>query len=497
MPPIPFAPSHTSPFKSTLSSSQQERRNHFLAPESSQLSIRDLESAQWNYHCEGGKNVLLSLQPQATPSKFVLDGRPLALRIGKTASGAWDKTDELDEFTQEIIVPLLGNQQLLPIAIRLALRDSRDRSIIETLAASIELHRPHFRRVASARINADALSHVHVIEDVTAPSIIDHGNTLCVEIKPKWGYLPRTDSLPFSSPNIHIKSNYSRYRMHRVAKAMDAGHVMTAEQFDELYDPLDLYSAEERRMTKAITALYKDWRTSQGATNNLRLFWNGKIVAPDDGDLIAEIERHLISDSRTETSSEDNLLEGLVAMLIRELSKPQVPPLHTAQPLLTVLDRLAYLQSQLDPLDVEGLAKAWLEVAKSETLGDLAPDQSQLDPESTSLLTSPPTVDDLKHCLTDILGPGPVSCPPRTPAQSLSKHIHRFLLSSSFKDCSLLIRCDKSEEGVLMSSTKVIDLDLKPISKLPSFQITDTFVCSRFARWKSTLASEPAISRKV
>jgi inositol-pentakisphosphate 2-kinase len=46
------------------------------------------------------------------------------------------------------------------------------------------------------------------------------------------------------------------------------------------YDPLDLYSGDDARMEEALDGLLHDWLESGGKANNLRVFVDGKAVAP-------------------------------------------------------------------------------------------------------------------------------------------------------------------------------------------------------------------------
>jgi inositol-pentakisphosphate 2-kinase len=48
------------------------------------------------------------------------------------------------------------------------------------------------------------------------------------------------------------------------------------------YCPLDLFSGDEARITKAIHGLWDAWAESGGSVNNLKIFANGKIVHPTE-----------------------------------------------------------------------------------------------------------------------------------------------------------------------------------------------------------------------
>jgi len=44
------------------------------------------------------------------------------------------------------------------------------------------------------------------------------------------------------------------------------------------YEPLDLYSGDEKRMETAMQALWNLWSTSEGQSNSWRVFVNGQAV---------------------------------------------------------------------------------------------------------------------------------------------------------------------------------------------------------------------------
>jgi inositol-pentakisphosphate 2-kinase len=48
------------------------------------------------------------------------------------------------------------------------------------------------------------------------------------------------------------------------------------------YCPLDLYSGDEARVTRAVHALWAKWLSSKGTANNLRVFVRGETIDPND-----------------------------------------------------------------------------------------------------------------------------------------------------------------------------------------------------------------------
>ncbi len=249
--------------------------------------------------------------------------------------------------------------------------------------------------------------------------------------------------------------------MHRVAKAKGK---LSKRQFEELYDPLDLYSGEEGRMEKAVNALWKDWKESEGKTNNFRLFWNGQLVRTEDAKTLGDIASFLYSNSGEEGGVE----EALTKCLVEELSKTTLPSAQ-GQGKVSVLNKLAYLQSALDPCDVEGLASFWLQHTQSHTLGQLPPASTAASTASlpaglTSSLPSPTLAPLLEKFLST--PPSTLDSPSVEP-ESLEAAIQAFLVSATFKDCSVLIRfttpTNDDGEGTkpVEGETKLVDLDRK------------------------------------
>jgi len=60
----------------------------------------------------------------------------------------------------------------------------------------------------------------------------------------------------------------------------------TTQQVVTDYCPLDLFSGDERRITKAIYALWDAWLASNASMNNLKVFAGGKLVTPSEVSLV-------------------------------------------------------------------------------------------------------------------------------------------------------------------------------------------------------------------
>lgn len=294
--------------------------------------------------------------------------------------------------------------------------------------------------------------------------------------QPKWGFLPRPDHLqPFSRS---LKTRHCRFCMHSCLKAskraLDEGSI----PFRKAYCPLDLYSHDAARVEGALVALWDGWIASDGQANNLRLFLNGKQISSSEVSLVFLVVTRCMyslhpasqSDLRALTDHLDNSPSisvpphpSSIAQLLPWLVVDALLPILLSSPLL---EKLSSLQRSLDPLDVEGLATQ-LSRSPSHSLATFA--------------SSPnPTVDEwiawaAAWASSDLV-------PSRREPRLL---VLAYLLSATFKDCSVFVRISKDErsEGV-KAEVKAIDLDPKPIARLVKYHELDAEIVSGFGRMK-------------
>lgn len=151
------------------------------------------------------------------------------------------------------------------------------------------------------------------------------------------------------------------------------------------------------------------------------------------------------------------------------------PAFFPSSALCAPLARLRFLQSRLDALDVEGLAN-WWRLQTGAPFGEAG-----RCPE----LLAEPTLEEYEAFVADFLaseGEGTLTLRQATLA---------FLLSASFKDCSLIVRCVPTSKGAVDEDTgrtfeytlKLIDLDPKPIDRLGHYEKLDGDIVKSFAGW--------------
>ena len=179
--------------------------------------------------------------------------------------------------------------------------------------------------------------------------------TICIELKPKWGFLPSHSSSP-------EKLSICRFCMHQYTKLVK-GEVREHSHFC----PLDLFSCEERRVARAVEELF---RTPQ---NNLRIFVR---ASHDNG--ATDSQRSSTKPSHVEQldMSEEAHVNRLTHILFPHLGATQILPksnpatvMYDQRELLkeflvrficapfglvrSMLHRLSHLQAKLDAWDIE------------------------------------------------------------------------------------------------------------------------------------------------
>ncbi len=179
------------------------------------------------------------------------------------------------------------------------------------------------------------------------PSIVQH-DTLCdrrllLELKPKAGYLSLS---PLVDPCHRAKLMSSRFSLHQILH--QRGHIKKgwAKSADGIrmsdYEPLDLFSQDKRRMTRAIKSLIFS------PQNNLRIWYNNQAVTKGGELLLTDMEvvlkeMMLITADKLE---HEKIVESAFASLVSDLV---VSILYNE----TLLEKLLTLQ-QLDFLDADG-----------------------------------------------------------------------------------------------------------------------------------------------
>ncbi|GBG76676.1 hypothetical protein CBR_g22893 [Chara braunii] len=198
------------------------------------------------------KGIILTIEEQAIWAEY-----PEVVRATTSA-------DLTAAFAKHVMAPLLGEEYVNP-----GVPVDVTREFLDSVFAAINPLRPSFRiyngpqELPSGRalIIPD---HCHLsgsADDVSGACLQP---TICVEIKPKWGFIPSADTI---RPSNEVKKRVIHYKMHQQDKL--ARHLVKSVSN---YDPRDLFSGDQARMMTAMRALFRN------PQNNLRVFREGNQV---------------------------------------------------------------------------------------------------------------------------------------------------------------------------------------------------------------------------
>ncbi|EIW60279.1 inositol-pentakisphosphate 2-kinase [Trametes versicolor FP-101664 SS1] len=425
------------------------------------LDIADTSPQDWKYISEGGSTIVFSY---VGPPNTLFDRTALRLRKGpvvahsdpdkhqepqlaepstledrQTSKNAPADPDEPDDPT--IVFQRTVIEQLMPIEHLPRLQSVHvARAWLEELAERTEPLRPPQRR---AKDTIDRGRRKAVL----ATDLVG-GAGCAVEIKPKWGFLPKPTYL--SEETRAIKTRTCRFCMHAHMKSTQGEDVALG------YCPLDLYSGDATRVEKALRALWDVWIGTGGKVNNLKVFVEGKIIKPRaDLTSLAPLTAQLFPTSANPDPAYplDALRSAFINTLLPLL-------LHTP-----VLHTLSTLQRTLDALDIEGLAALWARMYPTIPLGT---GPAAHDPDMAEWARFVSARAARGNQSSDVV--------PET-QEELHYRVAAYLLGASFKDCSIILRMPPraaADAGVGEKGTvTVIDLDVKGVDRLPKWAALD------------------------
>ncbi|KAI6109653.1 inositol-pentakisphosphate 2-kinase [Pisolithus sp. B1] len=398
----------------------------------SRLHVADSRPEDWVYVSEGGATIVFSYRGTENPH---FKGRVLRLRKvhlsdnSAVHSAEEEPDDPMIAFHRDVISYLVP-QAFLPDLDVILLNESW----LDALERLRDGDRPLERR------KKDKIDKRRK-KGILATDLVGGEGIVAVEIKPKWGFLPREHHL--SQETVSIKTSTCRFCMHTYLRSQES-------PFPTDYCPMDLYSRNETRMVKAIHDLWDAWVRSDGSLNNFRIFVSGKVIKPS----------HDLHGSVTELPTTRGPL------IITNGFKETLTETLTSLLLDTeVLDIISGLQRTLDELDIEGLAKLYSMTTSDDARSGLA-----------SVVADPTPEDwrDFVACYQtgyrtwDHANPDP---------KNIQYYLMSYLLSATFKDCSIILRFSQCDQSLPSArSVSIIDLDLKPMRKLRGWEELDRMI---------------------
>ncbi|KAG0239199.1 inositol-pentakisphosphate 2-kinase [Mortierella sp. GBAus27b] len=392
----------------------------------------------WSYLAEGNANVVLQyIGPDLQYRSTVLRIRKVDRSGKRSRSGSGHflgstvdhvvpkenlSTESL--FSSKVIGPLLGQEYVEQLVMILLPTE-----FLKALAEAIEPFRPsnrlHKGIDCTRTVGFLALDHTQFVKpSIGQPSI-------AVEIKPKWGFLPQSALIPAGRD---IKRRKCRFCMHQHYKVVSG-----KEKSLSNYCPIDLFSDDEALVQKALEALL------QTPQNNMRLFVEGT-QQPITKDALM---RHCSSEDATALSV--SLVDVLTQILVQS----------------PLLKRLGRLQLALDSLDVEGVHQFYAQLVDPVTNAYPEPTIEEYVNTMEAFMRRA-NVKEMTNHDHDTFVPENTASPGLEPNINLDnldaipmdrklQFIHEFLLSTTLKDCSILIairRVNSAEKTI----DHVIDL---------------------------------------
>ncbi|XP_024030275.1 inositol-pentakisphosphate 2-kinase isoform X2 [Morus notabilis] len=424
------------------------------------------DAADWAYRGEGAANLVLAY----TGSSPAFIGKVLRIQkadrkeLESTKSRTaltlherlvWKDTEDLVSstnkevacqlFVQHVISPLLGSKY-----VDAGVRIPASREFLETIETNVICQRPALR-VDAAKVDTHWDSVLLLSDHSLFPSGTPEGEPcICVEIKPKCGFLPISE---FIGEGNAIKRSVPRYRMHQSLKL----HEGEISAFSD-YDPLDLFSGSKDKIHKAIKDLFSS------PQNNFRVFLDGSLIFGALG-ATADSTNFVIQEAF------EVALKGVIwgdqGLRTKAFLQLLSETIYTSG----VMDRLLKVQ-ELDDIDIEGAIHAYYNIISEPCMVCRDLEEEKVAHRYSSL-----------HSIS---------------LDESLKIVKNFLIAATAKDCSLMMSFRLRKEGISESSYNsvslkstnqtfdykvcFIDLDLKPLGKMKEYYEKDKKIVSCYTR---------------
>ncbi|KAA1077948.1 Inositol-pentakisphosphate 2-kinase [Puccinia graminis f. sp. tritici] len=450
-------------------------------------AVKSTEPADWKYIAEGAANLILAYHPALLETEErLLRGK--SLRLTKTTSRSHpedkEKTQEQIEparskqisffdFHHQILSEIISPDLLLQFDLI-----SLDNQWLQGLATAVEPSRPSTKRDQSS-IDTTR-THAIIMDNLAHQSDGSEQQIISVEIKPKWACLPH--NLDLLEPSTReTKSKFCRTCVFRAVRSVEAAQDPAASQpLDEYYTSahrfcaLQLFNSRHpAHLRRALDRLCAEWQHLKPPTST---------IPPDP-----TISKNTQSHNNFKIFRHGVLLDPLSVEVDPELIEVLAETLERSQ----VLRRLAELQRRLDKLDIEGVFK---ELGSKHKEGEEGAGGSGVleEPIGLAELTA------LIPLISETTEPETI----QTTLDGLSARTKAvmYALSMTFKDCSIFVRLpvlpshtnlNPTTSTLLLSpapearlpqrtQVKIIDLDLKPISRLHKYFKADRTSFSDF-----------------
>ncbi|KAJ4940479.1 hypothetical protein JOQ06_026780 [Pogonophryne albipinna] len=215
-----------------------------------------MDENEWRYHGEGNKSLVVSHVQLSIVLRLLKYPAEDSENPPQTVEQAFRQVQNIVDFSSNVMSCLLGDKFVHSgEVVKLPLE------FVRQLSIKVQHQRPAWRCDKVMDIYSGCAL---CLPNLTSPTLHQptHTPTLCIEIKPKCGFLPYSKHV-----SQDIKTKVCRFCMHQHYKV-----AMGTWKRRSRYCPLDLFSGNRQRMHFAIRQLIDE------PQNNLKIFKGGRCI---------------------------------------------------------------------------------------------------------------------------------------------------------------------------------------------------------------------------
>lgn len=221
------------------------------------MELDKMDENDWKYHGEGNKSLVVSHVQHSRVLRLLKYPSEDAENTQRTTEQAFQHILNIVEYNRNVMKPLLGEKYVHSgEVVKLPL------DFVRQLSLKVQQERPELRcdkvmdTFSGCGLCLPNLTHLSPCH------FGDHRPPLCVEIKPKCGFLPFSRHV-----TKECKRKVCRFCMHQHFKLANGKWNRLSR-----YCPLDLFSGSKQRMFVAIKHLLEE------PQNNLKIFKGGELI---------------------------------------------------------------------------------------------------------------------------------------------------------------------------------------------------------------------------
>ncbi|XP_022538116.1 inositol-pentakisphosphate 2-kinase isoform X2 [Astyanax mexicanus] len=221
------------------------------------MALDKMDENDWKYHGEGNKSLVVSHVQHSRVLRLLKYPSEDAENTQRTTEQAFQHILNIVEYNRNVMKPLLGEKYVHSgEVVKLPL------DFVRQLSLKVQQERPELRcdkvmdTFSGCGLCLPNLTHLSPCH------FGDHRPPLCVEIKPKCGFLPFSRHV-----TKECKRKVCRFCMHQHFKLANGKWNRLSR-----YCPLDLFSGSKQRMFVAIKHLLEE------PQNNLKIFKGGELI---------------------------------------------------------------------------------------------------------------------------------------------------------------------------------------------------------------------------